>query len=49
MPKGPGTYGSAYAVPWGNVTDAGAESAVTYAPGSGGLPAAGVAFGTVVR
>ncbi|WP_249126188.1 trypsin-like serine protease [Streptomyces sp. A2-16] len=49
MPKGPGTRGSAYAVPWGNVTNAGAETVVTYAPGADGVPAAGVAFGTVVR
>ncbi|MEU9173336.1 trypsin-like serine protease [Streptomyces sp. NPDC048420] len=48
MPKA-GSFGSAYVVPWGNVLAAGTETVAVLAPGSDGLPAAGVAFGTVVR
>lgn len=50
MPYGPASYGSAYAVPWVNILSGGPAAAVfTYQPGQGGLPAAGVAFGTAVR
>ncbi|MGN9814474.1 trypsin-like serine protease [Streptomyces sp. SD11] len=49
MPKGPGQFGSAYALPWANVTDAATGTVTTYAPGTDGLPAAGVAFGSVIR
>ncbi|GAA4919339.1 trypsin-like serine protease [Streptomyces coeruleoprunus] len=42
------SYGAAYALPWGNATGArtgAAGTVTTYKPGTGGLPAAGGAFG----
>lgn len=49
MPYGPGAYGSLYAMPWANVTGGTAQSVTTYAPGTGGLPAAGLRFGMSAR
>ncbi|MFF8317833.1 S8 family serine peptidase [Streptomyces bobili] len=49
MPYGPGTYGSLYAMPWANITGGTAQSVTTYAPGTGGLPAAGLRFGMSAR
>jgi hypothetical protein len=50
MPYGPGSYGTVYALPMSNVTAGGSNAAITtYAPGQGGLPAAGGRFGYVVR
>ncbi|WP_423461912.1 trypsin-like serine protease [Promicromonospora sp. MS192] len=49
MPDGPATYGAVHAVPWGNLTAGGSAAVTTYQPGSGGLPAAGAAFGSAVR
>ncbi|WP_046727268.1 S8 family peptidase [Streptomyces humi] len=49
MPYGPGAYGSLYAMPWANVTGGTAQPVTTYAPGTGGLPAAGLRFGTSAR
>ncbi|WTL50823.1 trypsin-like serine protease [Streptomyces sp. NBC_01497] len=50
MPYGPASYGAVYALPLSNVTAGGAVAPVTaYEPGKGGLPAAGVRFGYVVR
>ncbi|WP_267241709.1 S1 family peptidase [Streptomyces sp. PR69] len=51
MPYKAYQYGAVHVLPWGNVTagrlgDKGA--AVTYQPGQGGLPAAGVAFGRAI-
>ncbi|MEU2063832.1 S8 family serine peptidase [Streptomyces sp. NPDC013455] len=49
MPYGPGAYGSLYAMPWANVTGGTVQPVTTYAPGTGGLPAAGVRFGMSAR
>jgi len=49
MPYGPGAYGSLYAMPWVNVTGGTAQAVTTYAPGTGGLPAAGLRFGMSAR
>ncbi|MGW5614697.1 S8 family peptidase [Streptomyces sp. NPDC003877] len=49
MPYGPGTYGSLYAMPWANVTGGTAQPVTTHAPGAGGLPAAGLRFGSSAR
>jgi subtilisin family serine protease len=49
MPYGPGAYGSLYVMPWANVTGGTAQSVTTYAPGTGGLPAAGLRFGMSAR
>ncbi|WP_320782839.1 trypsin-like serine protease [Streptomyces sp. CRN 30] len=50
MPDGPVSYGALYALPLSNVTAGGSTAAVTtYQPGTGGLPAAGAAFGRVAR
>lgn len=49
MPYGPGAYGSLYAMTWTNVTGGGAQPVTTYAPGTGGLPAAGLRFGMTAR
>ncbi|MFD1660525.1 S1 family peptidase [Streptomyces caeni] len=50
MPYGPSTYGAVHVLPMPNVTAGGTATAVTtYQPGQGGLPAAGVDFGTAVR
>ncbi|NUS54948.1 MAG: S8 family serine peptidase [Streptomycetaceae bacterium] len=49
MPYGPGAYGSLYAMPWANVTGGTAQPVTTYAPGTGGLPAAGLRFGMSAR
>ncbi|KPI06628.1 peptidase S1 and S6 chymotrypsin/Hap [Actinobacteria bacterium OK074] len=50
MPNGPSAYGALHALPLSNVTAGGAVAAVTtYQPGTGGLPAAGVDFGTTAR
>ncbi|QTE00899.1 hypothetical protein [Streptomyces cyanogenus] len=45
MPNGPGVYGSLYSTPWANVTGGTVQPVTTYAPGTGGLPAAGLRFG----
>ena len=50
LPDGPSSYGTLYALPLSNVTAGGTVAAVTtYQPGTGGLPAAGVAFGRAAR
>lgn len=49
VPDGPSPYGVAHTVPWANVTGGPAEPVTTYRPGTGGLPAAGVAFGSAIR
>ncbi|MFF7280631.1 S1 family peptidase [Streptomyces griseorubiginosus] len=50
LPDGPSTYGSLYALPLSNVTAGGTVAPVTaYQPGTGGLPAAGKAFGRAAR
>lgn len=49
MPYGPGAYGSLYAMPWANATGGTVQPVTTYAPGTGGLPAAGLRFGTSAR
>jgi hypothetical protein len=50
LPDGPSTYGALYALPLSNVTAGGTVAAVTaYQPGTGGLPAAGTAFGRAAR
>lgn len=50
LPYGPSTYGALYALPVGNVIPGGTDGTVTtYQPGTGGLPAAGSAFGTAAR
>ncbi|NGO68771.1 trypsin-like serine protease [Streptomyces boncukensis] len=49
LPSGPAPYGSAHTVPWRNITDAADDTVTTYEPGRNGLPAAGAAFGTVIR
>ncbi|MER6631753.1 S8 family serine peptidase [Streptomyces sp. NPDC000987] len=49
MPYGPGAYGSLYAMPWANVTGGTVQPVTTYAPGTGGLPAAGLRFGMSAR
>ncbi|MEU7564268.1 S8 family serine peptidase [Streptomyces eurythermus] len=50
MPFGPVATGALYALPMSNVTQGGTVAPVTtYKPGSGGLPANGVAFGYSAR
>ncbi|WP_328894199.1 trypsin-like serine protease [Streptomyces sp. NBC_00236] len=50
LPYGPSTYGALYALPVGNVIPGGTDGTVTtYQPGTGGLPAAGSAFGHAAR
>ncbi|MFH8471521.1 hypothetical protein [Streptomyces sp. NPDC018000] len=49
MPYGPGAYGSLYAMQWTNVTGGTVQPVTTYAPGTGGLPAAGLRFGMTAR
>lgn len=49
MPRGPSAYGAVHAIPLANVTSGGTEPVTTYQPGAGGIPAAGVSFGSVVR
>lgn len=50
MPKGPSAYGALHALPVGNVVPGGTKGTVTtYQPGTGGLPAAGKAFGSAAR
>jgi hypothetical protein len=49
LPNGPVSYGSAHAVPWGNVLGGGTQPVTTFQPGTGGLPAAGETFGSVIR
>ncbi|WP_437294759.1 trypsin-like serine protease [Sorangium sp. So ce426] len=49
MPYGPSTYGAVHVLPWSNATGGQAAAVTTYAPGTGGLPAAGVRFGYVVK
>ncbi|MFF3756061.1 S8 family serine peptidase [Streptomyces sp. NPDC002185] len=50
MPSGPLATGVLYALPMSNVTGGGAVAATTtYKPGSAGLPANGVAFGSTAR
>ncbi|RPF21972.1 trypsin-like serine protease [Myceligenerans xiligouense] len=48
MPNGPSAYGAVHALPWANLA-VGADLPVTsYQPGTGGLPAAGVSFGSAI-
>lgn len=48
MPNGPSTHGAVHALPWANLA-VGADLPVTsYQPGTGGLPAAGVSFGSAI-
>ncbi|MFC7307829.1 hypothetical protein ACFQVC_26840 [Streptomyces monticola] len=49
MPNGPTTYGAVHTVPWANITSGATDAVTTYEPGKGGLPAAGVNFGAVIR
>ncbi|MFI0242656.1 trypsin-like serine protease [Streptomyces sp. NPDC016845] len=50
MPYGPSSYGALHALPIGNVVSGGTSGTVTtYQPGTGGLPAAGTAFGHAAR
>ncbi|MEV4744452.1 trypsin-like serine protease [Streptomyces sp. NPDC049555] len=53
MPTGPNAQGTAYAVPWQNVTShdaSGADQPVTvYQPGKDGIPSGGKAFGATIR
>ncbi|MFJ6831986.1 trypsin-like serine protease [Streptomyces sp. NPDC091209] len=49
MPYGPSAYGAVHVLPWSNATGGTAAAITTYAPGTGGLPAAGVRFGAVVK
>ncbi|MGV9878056.1 trypsin-like serine protease [Streptomyces sp. NPDC003006] len=49
LPSGPAPHGSVHTVPWNNITDAASGAVSTYEPGKDGLPAAGAAFGTVIR
>ncbi|MFD4756997.1 trypsin-like serine protease [Streptomyces sp. NPDC058426] len=50
MPNGPSAYGALHALPIGNVVPGGTKGTVTtYQPGTGGLPAAGKAFGSAAR
>ncbi|MFE6222548.1 S8 family serine peptidase [Streptomyces sp. NPDC057854] len=50
MPSGPLATGALYALPMSNVTQGGTVAPTTaYKPGSGGLPANGVAFGYSAR
>ncbi|MFD9395451.1 S8 family serine peptidase [Streptomyces sp. NPDC060000] len=49
MPYGPGAYGALYAMPWANATGGTAQPVITYAPGTGGLPASGLRFGMAAR
>ncbi|MEG8278889.1 trypsin-like serine protease [Streptomyces sp. AHA2] len=49
LPNGPVSFGSAHAVPWGNVLSGGTQPVTTFQPGTGGLPAAGETFGSVIR
>nr|WP_037846506.1 trypsin-like serine protease [Streptomyces sp. NRRL S-474] len=49
LPNGPVSHGSAHAVPWGNVLSGGTQPVTTFQPGTGGLPAAGETFGSVIR
>lgn len=49
MPHGPSAYGAVHAIPLANVTSGATEPVTTYQPGAGGIPAAGVSFGSAVR
>ncbi|MEW1829365.1 S8 family serine peptidase [Streptomyces sp. NPDC088196] len=49
MPYGPGAYGALYSMPWANATGGTAQPVITYAPGTGGLPANGLRFGMAAR
>ncbi|MFF7314788.1 trypsin-like serine protease [Streptomyces sp. NPDC008137] len=49
LPNGPVSYGSAHAVPWANVLSGATQPVTTFQPGTGGLPAAGETFGSVIR
>ncbi|WP_086831810.1 hypothetical protein [Streptomyces sp. NRRL B-24572] len=50
MPFGPNAAGALYALPMSDVTQGGTVAPVTtYKPGSGGLPANGVAFKYAAR
>ncbi|MFJ8712618.1 hypothetical protein ACIRD9_05350 [Streptomyces violaceus] len=49
LPNGPVSYGSAHAVPWANVLGGATQPVTTFQPGTGGLPAAGETFGSVIR
>ncbi|MFF7563806.1 S8 family serine peptidase [Streptomyces pseudovenezuelae] len=49
MPYGPGAYGALYAMPWANATGGLPQPVITYAPGTGGLPASGLRFGMAAR
>ncbi|MEV5434402.1 esterase, partial [Streptomyces sp. NPDC052701] len=49
LPDGPVSQGSAHAVPWDNVLSGATRPVTTFQPGTGGLPAAGETFGSVIR
>ncbi|MFE7130655.1 trypsin-like serine protease [Streptomyces sp. NPDC057638] len=49
MPAGPAATGAAHTVPWANILSGGTEPVTTLQPGTGGLPAAGAAFGTAIQ
>ena len=48
MPDGPSAYGAAYTIPWANLSSGADLPVASYRPGSGGLPAAGVSFGSAI-
>lgn len=49
MPDGSSDHGVAHAIPWSNVTGGTAQAVTTYQPGTGGIPATGVAFGSSIQ
>jgi hypothetical protein len=49
MPHGPSAYGAVHTIPLANVTSGDTAPVTTYQPGAGGIPAAGVSFGSAVR
>ncbi|MEU6230751.1 S8 family serine peptidase [Streptomyces sp. NPDC047042] len=49
MPFGPGAFGGLYAMPWSNASGGTVQPVVSYVPGVGGLPGAGLRFGTAAR
>ncbi|MDX3457146.1 esterase, partial [Streptomyces sp. ME02-8801-2C] len=49
MPFGPGAFGGLYAMPWSNANGGTVQPVVSYVPGVGGLPGAGLRFGTAAR
>lgn len=49
MPDDPSAHGSVHAVPWSNLTGGTTRAVTTYRPGTGGIPATGVAFGSSIQ